>query len=363
MRYYIVVGEASGDVHAANLMAEIKKIDSKAEFRGFGGERMKAEGMGLKRSLSDLAFMGFVEVIKNLRTILGNLSACKEDILEFKPDKLILVDYPGFNLRVAKWAKTQSIPVTYYISPQVWAWKESRVKTIRKVVDRMMVILPFEKEFYAKHDFNVDFVGHPLIDEIKKWNAPQISKEEKVIALLPGSREQEIAQIMSVMLEVTIRFPHEKFVIGKAAHIPDDFYRSHNLNSIEVSSEGTYSLLSRSKMALVTSGTATLETALFKVPQVVCYKSNGISYQLAKRLIRVPYISLVNLVMDRECVPELIQDELNVENLKTQIEILAMDSDKRQKQLKDYQELEQRLGSTGASARAAQLIDSQDGVH
>jgi len=358
MKYYIVVGEASGDIHAANLMAEIKKIDYNSTFRGFGGDRMKAEGMHITRSLSDLAFMGFVEVIKNLRTILGNLAACKADILEFNPDKLILVDYPGFNIRLARWAKTRGIEVVYYISPQVWAWKESRVKTIRKVVDRMMVILPFEKDFYAKHNFKVDFVGHPLIDEIGKWKAPKSTEGGSVIALLPGSREQEIARILSVMLEVAELFPQENFVIGKAAHIPESFYRSFSLNNVELSNEGTYSLLSRSKMAMVTSGTATLETALFKVPQVVCYKGNGFSYQLAKRLIKVPFISLVNLVMDRECVPELIQDELNVENLKTQIEKLSVNSDYQKKQLKDYEELEQNLGSTGASARAAELTVS-----
>ena len=364
MKYYFVVGEASGDIHAANLISEIKKLDSMAEFRGFGGDRMKNEGVQLTKTLTDLAFMGFVEVVANLRTILGNLSTCKDDILEFEPDKLVLVDYPGFNIRLAKWAKEKGVEVIYYISPQIWAWKEGRVHTIKKVVDRMMVILPFEKAFYAKHQMEVDFVGHPLIDEISQWRVknPEISKSEKVVVLMPGSREHEISKVLPIMLKAAKQFPERRFVIGKAGHIPLSFYQKFELNGTEISEEGSYVLLGKADAALVTSGTATLETALFHVPQVVCYKGNAISVQVARTLIKVKYISLVNLILDRVSVPELIQSDLNVESVTTHLKELLADSDARKQQLTDYIELEKLLGSTGASKRAAELTVSQTSV-
>ena len=360
MKYYFVVGEASGDIHAANLISEIKKLDSTAEFRGFGGDRMKSEGVQLAKSLSDLAFMGFVEVIANLRTILSNISICENDILDFEPDKLILVDYPGFNMRLAKWAKEKGLEVTYYISPQIWAWKEGRVHTIKKVVDRMMVILPFEKAFYAKHQMDVDFVGHPLIDEVAQWRAknPETSKADRVVVLMPGSREHEISKVLPIMLKAVNQFPKRRFVIGKAGHIPLAFYKKFKLKGVEVSEEGSYALLGKAEAALVTSGTATLETALFHVPQVVCYKGNAISVQVARMLIKVKYISLVNLILDRVSVPELIQSDLNIDTVTNHLSQLLVDSESRRKQLSDYVELEKLLGSTGASKRAAELIAS-----
>jgi lipid-A-disaccharide synthase len=360
MKYYFLVGEASGDIHAANLISEIKKLDSTAEFRGFGGDRMKSEGVQLTKSLSDLAFMGFVEVIANLRTILSNISICKNDILDFEPDKLILVDYPGFNMRLAKWAKKKGLEVTYYISPQIWAWKEGRVHTIKKVVDRMIVILPFEKAFYHKHQMDVHFVGHPLIDEIAQWRAnnPEKSKGNKIIVLMPGSREHEISKVLPVMLNAAMQFPKTRFVIGKAGHIPLSFYQKFKLNGVEVSSEGSYALLGKANAAVVTSGTATLETALFHVPQVVCYKGNALSVQVARRLIRVKYISLVNLILNRVSVPELIQSDLNMMTVTNHLSELLADSESRKQQLSDYLELEKLLGSVGASKRAAKLIAS-----
>ena len=335
-------------------------LDGDALFRCWGGDKMQAAGAVLVKHYRDLAFMGFVEVLKNIRTILNNLDFCKKDILEYKPDVLILVDYPGFNLRIAKWAKQQGLKVIYYISPQVWAWKESRVKAIKRDVDKMLVILPFEKEYYKKWDYEVEYVGHPLADVIDNFvPGKKIFEGKKIVALLPGSRQQEILKKLPVMLEASKNFPGYHFVVAKAPGIEEGFYNdllaSYPNASFVVNK--TYQLLHEAKAALVTSGTATLETALFGVPEVVCYKGNSISYQIAKRLIKIKYICLVNLIMDKEVVKELIQDELTVENITAELNSILSNSERRQQLLNDYTELKKLLGAGGnASANAAKSI-------
>lgn len=359
MKFFVIAGEASGDMHGANLINTINKLEPNAEFEGFGGERLEAAGMKLLRPMEKLNFMGFVEVVRNYPTIRENFKICKKALEENKPDALILIDYPGFNLRMAKWAKKRGIRVLFYISPQVWAWKESRVKQMRKNIDRLMVILPFEKEFFAKHGMEVDFVGHPLIDEIEDRRQKSEVKKENIIALLPGSRKQEILHNLHQMLQVQDEFPDYQFVIGKAPGFDVSFYReTFALNKAIVSSEGTYSLLERSKAALVGSGTATLETALMKVPQVVCYKGNAISVAIARKLIHVPYISLVNLILDRPAVKELIQGELNPKSIVSELRMILEEGESRNKMLQDYDELWSKLGSGGASELAAKLIVS-----
>ena len=365
MKYYIIAGEASGDLHASNLMKALKKIDSEAVFRYWGGDLMQQEGGTLVKHYRDLAFMGFSEVIANLRTILRNISSCKQDIEKFAPDALIFVDYPGFNLRIAKWAKKKKISIHFYISPQIWAWKENRIKEIKRDVDEMYVILPFEKDFYEKkHDYKVHFVGHPLLDAIQKkstvhpvdfrktWNLDS----RPVIALLPGSRKQEISKILEIMLTITDDFKDYQFVIAGAPSQEEEFYQKYiRKKNVHLVMNRTYDVLEISTAALVTSGTATLETALFKVPEVVCYKGSFISYHIAKRIINLDYISLVNLIMEREVVKELIQNEFNRKNLKRELQKILTE-EHRKKIFSDYFELEQKLGGPGASAKTAQLI-------
>lgn len=361
MKYYVIAGEASGDLHGSNLIREIKNLDSAATFRCWGGDLMQQEaGSLLVKHYRDLAFMGFIEVVKNLKVILANLRFCKEDILQYKPDALILIDYPGFNLRIAEWAKKQGLKVIFYISPQVWAWKENRVKAIKQYVDKMIVILPFEEEFYNKWDYKVEYVGHPLVDVIDRFKAQEAANNKpQVIALLPGSRKQEILKKLPVMLNVTSAFPDEQFVVAKAPGQEDSFYEEllkpyPNVSSVR---NQTYQLLLQSKAALVTSGTATLETALFGVPEVVCYKGSNISYQIARRLIKIKYISLVNLIMDKEVVKELIQNELTVENLKTELNKLLFDPKKQLQVRSDYAKLKELLSQGGnASKNAAESI-------
>lgn len=344
-------------MHGANLLHEIQELAPESSFEGFGGKRLEAAGMKVLRDMDKLNFMGFVEVVKNLGTIRENFKTCKKALEQNRPDALILIDYPGFNLRMARWAKKQGIRVFYYISPQVWAWKESRVKQMKKNIDRLMVILPFEKDFFAKHGMEVDFVGHPLIDEIEKRNLDSDIRKENVIALLPGSRMQEIRHILPEMLKIQKQFPGYHFLIGKAPGMTEAFYKMQfNLGEAKVSEEGTYKLLSRSKAALVGSGTATLETALLKVPQIVCYKANGLSVRIARSLIKVPYISLVNLILDRQSVKELIQQELKSNTIVTNLKGLLEDGESRSKMLVDYAELWDKLGKGGASERAAKLI-------
>lgn len=365
MKYYILAGEASGDLHAANLMKALKKTDPNAEFRFWGGDLMQAEGGTPVKHYRDLAFMGFAEVIMNLRTILRNISFCKEDIQKYQPDVIIFVDYPGFNLRIAKWARKEGFKTHFYISPQIWAWKENRIKDIQRDIDEMYVILPFEKEFYeGKHRFNVNFVGHPLIDaiagrppvDIKKIKAEHKLDERPVIALLPGSRKQEISKMLEIMLSVTDDFQDYQFVIAGAPSQEEEFYRPFiKKKNVHLVMNRTYDVLEIATAALVTSGTATLETALLKVPEVVCYKGNFISYQIAKRVINLDYISLVNLIMEREVVKELIQNDFNRKNLKKELTKI-LDKENRKKIFSDYYELEQKLGGKGASEKTAELI-------
>ncbi len=362
MKYYMIAGEASGDLHGSNLIRELSKLDLQCEVRCWGGDLMQEAGGQLVKHYRDLAFMGFIEVARNLGTILQNLRFCKEDILAFQPDALVLIDYPGFNLRIAKWAKEQGLKVIFYISPQVWAWKENRVKLIRECVDKMLVILPFEKDFYKKWNYEVEYVGHPLVEVIRNWKATADRRpvsNRPVIALLPGSRKQEILKKLPIMLELSRKFPDYEFVVAKAPAQEDAFYDgllSQYKNVSSVRNE-TYRLLSQSAAALVTSGTATLETALFKVPEVICYKGSSVSYWIARQLVKIKYICLVNLIMDKEVVKELIQDDLNVQNLEKELKELLFNKARQQQLQKDYKALEDLLGKEGnASANAAKSI-------
>ncbi|OBP50126.1 lipid-A-disaccharide synthase [Riemerella anatipestifer] len=363
MKYYIIAGEASGDLHGSNLMKALKQKDPNATFRFWGGDLMEQQGGTLVKHYRDLAFMGFVEVVQNLGTILRNIKFCKEDIRNFCPDVLILIDYPGFNLRIAKFAKKLGIKVVYYISPQLWAWKESRVNIIKKYVDEMLVILPFEKDFYKKHQIEAHFVGHPLLDalsdlppiDIQAFKKEHQLSDKKIIALLPGSREQEVKKMLSIMLSVRSEFKDYQFVIAGAPSLPKSFYESYVDKEVNFISNKTYDLLRCSDAALVTSGTATLETALLEVPEVVCYRGSKISYEIAKRLIKhIKYISLVNLIMDKEVVKELIQDELNTPNLVKELKLIL--NENRASLLSDYKILKEKLGGKGASEKAAEII-------
>lgn len=369
MKYYIISGEASGDLHGANLMKEIKRLDDKAHFRIWGGDRMKNEGGELVKHYKELAFMGFYEVLANLRTIWYNLRFCKKDILDYEPDVIILVDYPGFNLRIAEFAHTRNLRVFYYISPQIWAWKKSRVKKIRKFVERMFVILPFEKDFYANYNVDVDFVGHPLLDALENERQTLADRqtfrtrhqldEKPIIALLPGSRRQEISAMLPVMLSAKKHFPGYNFVVAGATAIETDFYNKicEGLSSTIIYNQ-TLDLLNNAEAALVTSGTATLETALMNVPQVVCYKGNWLSFQIAKRIVDIKFISLVNLIMDREVVKELIQQQMNETTIETQLSKI-LDPTVRSRIFGDYSQLRNILGGAGASAEAARLMVSR----
>ncbi len=363
MNYYLVAGEASGDLHGANLMKELKKQDAQATFRFWGGDLMQEVGGTNVSHYKERAFMGFLEVVKNLRTVTGFIKQCKSDLEANRPDALILVDYPGFNLRIAEFAHKLGIPVHYYISPQIWAWKEGRIKQIKAFVDHMYVILPFEKDFYARHNYPVHFVGHPLLDAIKTLDEEPDFRSRwelepgPIIALLPGSRTQEIKLKLPIMLSVLENFPDYQFVLAGAPGIDPSYYLSFTESSrVKVVQNDTYQLLAHAEAALVTSGTATLETALFDVPEVVCYKSSGISYNIAKWLIKVKYISLVNLIMDREVVKELIQHELNTTSLKKELNSIIAGGLKRRQLKDDYKLLKEKLGKGGASENTAKLI-------
>jgi len=365
MKYYLIAGETSGDIHGANLMKSLLKSDARAEFRFWGGDRMQQVGGELVKHYKDLAFMGFVEVLFNLKTILSNLSFCKQDILDFQPDVLILIDYPGFNLRVAEFAHNKGIKVVYYISPQVWAWKKNRVHTIKRVVDKMLVILPFEKDFYQQYDLDVDFVGHPLLDVIQNektldqndFRTKHGLSRQPIIALLPGSRKQEVSKMLVEMLKMTPHYPEHQFVIGGVNTLNiNDYHSVMEGKKAHVVFNDMHSLLKASDAALVTSGTATLETALLKVPEVVCYKGNPLSYLIARKIVDIQYISLVNLIMDKEVVKELIQGDLNEKNLKKQLDKLLFDTTYRNKLMSEYDVLVEKLGSSGASDRAADVI-------
>ncbi|MEM9647936.1 MAG: lipid-A-disaccharide synthase [Bacteroidota bacterium] len=366
MKYYIIAGEASGDLHGSNLIKALKKKDLDAQIRCWGGDLMQEAGGALAKHYKDMAFMGFLEVIKNIPTIFKNISFCKEDIERFDPDVVVFIDFSGFNLRIAKWAKGKGYRTNYYISPQIWASREGRIKKIKRDIDQMHVILPFEKDFYEKkHHYPVHFVGHPLIDAIENTSIVDetqfrsengLDPNKPIIALLPGSRKQEVQKMLSLMLSVKEDFHSYQFVIAGAPSLPDTFYQPFlEGNQVNYVSNQTYSLLKYSHAALVTSGTATLETALFGVPQVVCYKGNWISYQIAKRIITLDFISLVNLIMEKEVVKELIQNDLTTVNLTLELGKIVEGS-QREQILEDYRILRQKLGGKGASQLAAQLI-------
>lgn len=364
MKYYIIAGEASGDLHGSNLMRELRDLDNKFEVRFWGGDQMSQFGYKPIKHIKELAFMGFAEVILNIRTIFKNISFCKSDLLAYKPDVLILIDYPGFNLRIAEFAKKHNIKVQYYISPQIWAWKQNRVHKIKKVVDKMYSILPFEKEFYKKFEMDIEYVGHPLVDAIHNY---QNSKKDDtdfylknnlsnkpILALLPGSRNQEIKTKLPIMLGASKSFEDYQIIIAGAPNKNSSFYKEYlEGKDVKIIENQTYDILNNASLAMVTSGTATLETALFKVPQVVCYKANKISYQIAKRLIKIKYISLVNLIIDKEIVKELIQEELTVKNL-----VLALKNAELNKtqMINSYNTIEEKLGGGGASKKVAQSI-------
>lgn len=366
MRYYIIAGEASGDLHASNMMKELALLDSNADFRCWGGDKMKKQGGVLVKHYKDLAFMGFFEVLKNLKTILNNIKICKKDIIQYKPDAIILIDYPGFNLQIAKFAYKKNIRVFYYISPQVWAWKQSRVHLIKKVVHKMFVILPFEKEFYARFNYEVAFVGHPLLDAMEDsgmlLNNEMFRKNyhfdnRPIVALLPGSRLQEVEKMLSVMLKVTKHDDNYQFVVCAVSTIDLNIYQEIcKGHDVKIVINDTYNILNNAYAALVTSGTATLETALFNVPQVVCYNANRFSYIIAKNIIKLKFISLVNLIMDKQVITELIQKDLNIKNLKIEFQNITNNASKRKEILDNYKKLHSKLGGSGASKKTAALI-------
>lgn len=372
MKYYLIAGEASGDLHASNLMKAILQEDPKAEFRFFGGDLMAKAGGTCVKHYRDMAYMGFIPVLLHLRTIFRNLSCCKQDILTWKPDVLILIDYPGFNLKVAKFIKQHSsIPVYYYISPKIWAWKEYRIKNIRRDIDKLLSILPFEVDFFKKHHYPVNYVGNPCVDAVQTFRENyQESLDEfqlrnkldnrPIIALLAGSRKQEIKDNLSRMTEASKNFPQYQFVVAGAPGIDPEFYQQFIGKDTKILFGQTYPLLTHATAALVTSGTATLETALFKVPQVVCYYTAAgklVSF-LRRHILKVQYISLVNLISGNEAVTELVADGMTVTNLKAELKQILPDGNKRSKMLSDYEQLIQALGTAGASQRAAEIIIS-----
>lgn len=366
-RYYVIAGEASGDLHGSNLMKAMLQEHPECDFRFWGGDEMSKAGGTRVKHIKELAFMGFVEVLMNLRTILGNLKFCKNDILQYKPDALILIDYPGFNLRIAEWAHEQGIKVIYYISPQVWAWKQNRVHTIKKVVDEMYVILPFEQDFYKQFNFEVTYIGHPLLDAIEQYKA-QTSEtnffernglpNSPVIAVLPGSRKQEVKKKLPIMLEAVKELKGYQVIVAGAPSLDASFYQSflQEYSNVSIVHSQTYDLLSHAEAAIVTSGTATLETALFEVPEVVCYIGSPISYLIAKQLIKIKFISLVNLIMDREVVKELIQKECNPASIRQELNLLVIGGAKREQMLADYKTMKEILGGGGASKKIAQSV-------
>ncbi|MCI4670918.1 MAG: lipid-A-disaccharide synthase [Bacteroidia bacterium] len=361
MKLFFIAGEDSGDLHTSNLIEALRKRLPQLNCRGVGGDKMAAKGVELIAHVKDINFMGFAEVVSNLSIIRKLFRDVESDILDFQPDAVILVDYPGFNLRMAKFLKQKNIKTIYYISPQVWAWKKRRVKTIQAFTDKMMVILPFEKEFYQKQGLEVDFVGHPLLDVIQDQEQKQ-EVDKKIIALLPGSRKQEISRMLPTMLEIIPHFPEFQFIIAGAPSQSKSFYEEIVGDSkVGIWMNQTYALLESASYAVVTSGTATLETALFKVPEVVVYKGSKLSYSIGKRLVQVDFISLVNLILERKAVEELIQNDFNKENLIFELKKLM--EEKHKKRLnQDYEELWQKLGSQGASERAADVVLQQLGV-
>lgn len=356
-KLYLIAGEASGDLHGSNLVKAIKKMAPAIDIRCWGGDLMEAAGARLVKHYRDLAFMGFAEVVMNLRTILRNMAFCKEDILQYKPDVLVLIDYPGFNLQIAKWAKKKGIKVVYYVAPQVWAWKPGRVKMMKQCIDKQLVILPFEEKWFEKNgQWDVTYVGHPLTDAIGTFSPSMPAFSQKsIVAILPGSRKQEIRAKLPVMLQTADHFPEHQFIVAMAPGLSPDFYKPFLQKHPNASAvKGlTYDLLSQAEAALVTSGTATLETALFGVPEVVCYKGNPISYRIARQLIKVPYISLVNLIMEKPVVKELIQDDLNPKNLSAELNRLLNDASYRKEMKQLFNILKEKLCEKGSASETA----------
>lgn len=349
---YIISGESSGDIHGGNLIKELKLQDPELSIYCWGGERMQSAGGILQKHYKELAFMGFVEVIKNIRTILKNFKEIKADILSKKPELVVLIDYPGFNLRLAKWLKKQKIKVVYYIAPQAWAWKEGRVKELKKYTDELLVILPFEEPFFKKHDVKATFIGHPLLQEINPTNI----EKEKRIALLPGSRKQEVSNILPIMLQMRALYPEYIFQIAGMSHLGEKFYKEIIGDTpCEIIWNNASKAIEGASIALVSSGTATLETALLNTPQIVCYKSSQINYEIGKRLIKVPYISLVNLIMGEEVVKELIQKNLNATLLKKEMD-RCLDENYRNIMMEKYAHLHKKLGTQNASKLASDII-------
>lgn len=368
LKYYIISGEPSGDLHASNMMKELRLLEPAMDIRFWGGDLMAAvAGKQPVKHIKDLAFMGFVEVAKNLRTILRNIEFCKQDILAYKPDVLILVDYPGFNLRIADWAKQNNIRVLYYISPTIWAWKENRVEIVKRACDKMFVILPFEVAVYQKHGYQADYVGHPLLDAIEQEKASLPDKEtfirknalshQPIIAVLPGSRKQEIERMFSIMLDVIPHFKDYQFVIAGTTNLPQEAYRKAVEMNIKVVFGQTYALMHNAYAGIIKSGTSTLESALFRLPQVVCYKGGTVSYSIAKMVVggRLKYISLPNLILDKPVVKELVQTDLTAKNLKEELTKILSDTF-RKPMLEDYDTLISLLGNSGASKKVAQMI-------
>ncbi|MFN3380493.1 MAG: lipid-A-disaccharide synthase [Runella zeae] len=363
MKYYIIAGERSGDLHGSNLIKAIKRHDQNAQIRAWGGDMMQAAGAQLVTHYSEMAFMGFWEVAKNLRTISGFLKKCKADILAYQPDVVILIDYAGFNMRIAQFAKENSIRTFYYISPKVWAWNQKRALKLKRYVDRLFVIFPFEKDFFKKFDYETDYVGNPLFDAIADFRPNpnflsdhHLSATRPIVALLPGSRQQEVEQMLQLMTSTKPHFPDYQYVIAGVSNLPSELYKPFLKNDVHLVTDAAYDLLSVAQGALVTSGTATLETALLGVPQVVCYKTAALSYHIAKRLIRVPYISLVNLIAQKEVVKELIQSDLNTERLTEELRAVLPNGLKNKEIQKDYQNIKTILGEQGASERAGKLM-------
>lgn len=357
-KVFIICGEASGDLHASNLILAWKKHSNDYAFEAWGGDRLMEANVTIKKHIKDLSFMGFWEVFVNLRTILKNFSLCKKHILDFKPDAIILVDFPGFNLRMARWAKENNIKVLYYVSPQIWAWKKGRIKQIKAYVDHMFCILPFEQDFYKQFNFKVNYEGHPLLDEVDKFrhrNAPE-TQEKKIIALLPGSRMQEVKRKLPLMLEAALHFEEYQILVACSSQIDPKFFEMFSHERVEFIQSNTYNVLNTSSLALVTSGTATLETALFHVPQVVCYRSSPISYWIARKLVKVKYISLVNLILNRSLVTELIQGDCTVDNMVNELKLIEIGSPKRAEVLAGYTSLTELLGKEGASERVARKM-------
>ena len=369
MKYYIIAGEASGDLHASNLMKQLKLLDVGAKFRCWGGDLMAEQGGHIIKHYKDLAFMGFWEVATHLRIILQNIKFCKSDILSYQPDVIVLVDYPGFNLRIAEWAKKQGFKVVYYISPQIWAWKTGRVHKIKRSCDHVMPILPFEQDFYARYGYRADFVGHPLLDaidvdirsqeEVRNFRENHHLDQRPIIAILPGSRKQEIIKILPTMLKLIPLYPNYQFVISTVKWLPKSLYLQFLKDTSIPMVEGqTYALLLNSTAAVVTSGTATLETAILGTREVVCYKTSYLSYRIAKAVAKntIRFISLVNLILDKPAVTELIQYDFTVENLKIELDKLLNDNKVQQKMADDYADLITKLGGRGASERAAKIV-------